>query len=147
MHYPINQSVAIAHVTKSLPRFFLSTNRLRSRECIKHGGLSTFKVYSHEPDTEREGKVTLGKTPSQKEDRGRRVEEGRNVLEYLRANAPDHWLAVQPILHRETTKEPTNDLVESKNLLWDEDLFADVMIDADCEESKFAGEIQIPGLF
>ena len=32
------------------------------------GPISTFKVYSHEPDTEREGKVTLGKTPSLKKD-------------------------------------------------------------------------------
>ena len=77
----------------------------------------------------------------------REGEKLKNVLEYLRANAPDHWLAVQSILHRETTKEPTNDLVESKNLLWDEDLFADVMFNADCEDSKFTGEIQIPGLF
>ena len=77
----------------------------------------------------------------------REGEKLKNVLEYLRANAPNHWLAVQPILHRETTKEPTNDLVESKNLLWDEDLFAHVMLNADCEDSIFAGEIQIPGLF
>ena len=69
------------------------------------------------------------------------------MLEYLRANAPDHWLAVQLILHRETTKEPTNHVVESKNLLWDEDLFTDVMLNADCEDSIFGGEIQIPGLF
>ena len=74
------------------------------------------------------------------------AEKLRSVLEYLRANAPDHWLAVQQILHRETTK-PTNDLVEPKNLLWDEDLFADIMVNTDCEDSKFAGEIQIPGLF
>ena len=39
----------------------------------------------------------------------REGEKLKNVLEYLRANAPDHWLAVQPILHRETTKEPIND--------------------------------------
>ena len=66
----------------------------------------------------------------------REGEKLKNVLEYLRANAPDHWLAVQPIRHRKTTK-PTNDLVEPKNLLWDEDLFADAMFNADCEDSKF----------
>ena len=77
----------------------------------------------------------------------REGEDLRKVLECLRESAPDHWLAVQPLLHRETTKEPTNHLVEPKNLLWDEDLFADVMLNADCENSIFAGEIQIPGLF
>ena len=68
----------------------------------------------------------------------REDEKLKNVLEYLRANAPDHWLAVQPILHRETTK-PTNDLVESKNLLWDEDLFADAMLNADCDKRTSRG--------
>ena len=33
----------------------------------------------------------------------REAEKLRNALEYLRANAPDHRLAVQPILHLETT--------------------------------------------
>ena len=75
------------------------------------------------------------------------AEKLRSVLEYLRENAPDHWLAVQQIPHLETTEQPTNDLVDLKNLLWDDDLLADIMVNTDCEDSKLAGEIQIPGLF
>ena len=81
---------------------------------------------------------------SKMEELRREAEKLRNVVEYLRENALDHW---QPILHRETTEQPTNDLVDTNNLLWDEDLFAGIMVNADCEESKFAGEIQIPAPF
>lgn len=88
----------------SLPHFFfLSTNGLKPRECIKHGGLGTFQVYSHGPDTEIKGKVTLGETQSQKKE----AEECTgisNIEECTGANAPDHWLAVEPILHLETTE-------------------------------------------
>ena len=59
---------------------------------------------------------------------GKEAEKLRSVLEYLRANAPDHWLAIQQILHLETTEQPTNDLVDLKNLLWDDDLFANIMV-------------------
>ena len=70
---------------------------------------------------------------SKMEELGREAEKLRNVLEYLRANAPEHWLAVQPILHRETTEQPTNDLADTNNLLWDEDLLAGIMANADCQ--------------
>ena len=71
----------------------------------------------------------------------REAEKLRSVLRYLRANAPDHWLAVQPILHQETTEQPTNDLADPWNVLRDEDLFEGMIVNAD------RGEIQIPGLF
>ena len=89
----------------------------------------------------------LGEEPCQTKELKKEAEKLRSVLEYPRANSPDHWLAVQQILHLETTEQPTNDLVDPKNLLWDDDLFADVVVNTDCEDSKFAGEIQIPGLF
>ena len=53
---------------------------------------------------------------SKMEELGREAEKLRNVVKYLRAKAPEHWLAAQPILNRETTEQPTNDPADKNNL-------------------------------
>ena len=65
----------------------------------------------------------------------------KTVLDYLFTDGPEQCLAVQLILHRKTTEQPTNE-----NLLWDEDLFADLIVNADCPNTEFEEELGIPGL-
>ncbi len=65
----------------------------------------------------------------------------KSVLDYLFTNDPEQWLAVQPILHRKTTEQPMNE-----NVLWDKDLFADLIVNADCPNTEFEEKLDIPGL-
>jgi hypothetical protein len=55
------------------------------------------------------------------------------VLDHLLVNHPDQWLDVQSIVHQGTTEEPPT------NALWDENLFGDVMANADWPNIEFEG--------
>jgi hypothetical protein len=55
------------------------------------------------------------------------------VLDHLLVNHPDQWLDVQSIVHQGTTEEPPT------NALWDENLFGDVMANADWPNIEFGG--------
>ena len=143
--FSTNQSMDIAYVTMNFRAFFLSTNYLKPRECIKQRVLGTCKIRSRwtqkfKGDEKNHGYARRGTVPDKwgksKSWRGKVKSWKMCWSTWERTNAPDHWLAVQQILHLETTEQP-------KNLLWDDDLFADVMVNTDCDDSKFAGEIQI----